>query len=172
MCPLGSPAPLGCWPDLGSCSSLTSVRRPPAAAPNVAHCLPVAHKHSPDGSSSIYCCDSLSSGGRVGAVISSKAEAVGVERMGCQSGRHPSRRGPNVSPLRFSIWQGSSSPEVIPELSSPCPELLHKISFPIRDYNFFPTILILMLHLKTTFHSIEVTDGHHPIAVATVQYRK
>lgn len=107
------------WGAAWSRGSLVSVRLLPAAAPNVAHCLPVVHKHSPDISSSFYCCNNLSSGRRAGAVISSKADAVGVEWMGCQRGRHPSPWRPNVSPLRFSIWQGSSSHEVIPELSSP-----------------------------------------------------
>lgn len=118
-CPLASPIPPGRWPNLRSCGSLTSVRRPPAAAPKVAHCLPVVRTHSPDSASSIYCCHSFSSGGKAGAVISSKADAVSVERMGCQRGQHPSPQGPNVSPPRFSIWQGSSSPEVIPQLGSP-----------------------------------------------------
>lgn len=113
LCLLGSPALPGCWPDLAAVSLL------PAAATNVAYCLPIAHKSSPDIFSFIYCCNSLSSGRRAEALISSQADTDSEEWMSCQMGRHPSPWGPNLSCLRFFIWQGNSSPEVIPELSSP-----------------------------------------------------
>lgn len=41
--------------------------------------------------------------------------------------KHPSPQGPNVSPRRFSIWQGSSNPEVTPGLC--CPVLNYSIKW-------------------------------------------